>query len=196
MSLVLAASLLILTGTAPDTLADPVPAYAPVLADLRAKAPAPPGLPLVLHARMYSQSGSGPVPRMLPSGTLRRLQDGGWVDSTCEGVPGSPGCPRPGSGYISVNLGRVIELDRTVRVKVAPEKRIPGRTFEEVMAAIPDSLAVPVDATVDAVIGTPCPEPPGSLRCRTPDVDVYRYFLRRAPEGTYRVITRYLIGGA
>ncbi len=193
MNLLLAASLAILTAAAPDTLTDPVPVYGAVLADLRAKEPVPPDLPVVLNARMYNSEG-GPVIHKLPVETLRKLREGGWIDATCDGEPGSPGCIVPEGDYTSVDFGPVIEMDDTTRVKVLPVNPPPGRTLTQRLEAIPDSLAVPVNVATDVVIHTPCPEPPESERCRVPDVVIYRYFLRAEPAGAYHVITRWFIG--
>jgi len=193
LNLVLATSLAILAAAAPDTLAPPVPVYGAVIADLRTHAPVPPDLPVVLNARMFNSEG-GPVIHKLPVETLRQLQEGGWIDATCDGQTGSPGCIVPEGAYTSVRFGPVIEMDDTARVKVLPVNSPPGRSLTQILAAIPDSLAVPVNVAADVVIHTPCPEPPESERCRVPDVVIYRYFLRAEPAGGYHVVTRWLIG--
>jgi hypothetical protein len=178
-----------------DTVADPGRVYAPVLEHLLATPPAAGAVPVVLHSAVYpGVSGSGN--RTHPARVLRSLLATGKIQVVCDRAAGPSGCPLPAGEHVSVSLGDVIDLPDAPRVKVLPEAGTPGVPLDQALAAIPDSLAVPVRAAVDAVLRTPCPAAPGSERCRVPDIVIYRYFLDRCPDGTYRVVTRWLSGGA
>ncbi|HEX7239049.1 MAG TPA: hypothetical protein VF263_02185 [Longimicrobiaceae bacterium] len=178
----------------PDTLADPAAVYAPVLEHVRASAPAVPGLRVVLGERAFDTSPRAGSARTHPAAVLDRLRSEHRVDAVCRGEWGSRECPVCRKTDLSVRLGPVIELSDSARVKRVPDRTEPGVSLEQVLAAIPDTQAVPVDAAVDVVVTTPCPAPAHSERCRVPDTVSYRYFLREAPGGTYRVVTRWQTG--
>lgn len=178
---------------AQDTVIDQGAAYSVVLQDLRGRSPVPAKLPVVLRARMYDVRGS--ANQELPERILQRLQSGGSVEAVCRGEEPQE-CPFPAAASTNVSLGPVLDLPADARVKVVPEKLPPGMSERQVLTMIPDSMAVPVDAAVDVVIHTPCPDAPMSPRCRVPDIDLYRYFLRAEAGNTYRVVTRWLVGGA
>lgn len=178
-------------GPSPDTVVDPVTVYAPILEHIHTEHP---DLPLMLDESLANvecppRCGDR-AERVHPPEVLRRLREGEWIHTSCF-VP--HGCPSRKS-HVFVSLGPVIELSDSARVKVVPGGRVPGVPLDQVLEAIPDSEAVPVDAAVDVVVGTPCPAPPESERCRVPDVISYRYFLQWKPEGTYRIVTRWMTG--
>ena len=183
------------TGTAVDTITDPVEVYGPVLTHLVANAPAIPGSPVVLQRTMYA-GVSGRANETHPVEVLRQLSATGKVQVSCLGPSGSGACGTPRGNLTSVSLGKVIDLPEGSRVKVLPYERTPGVPLDEALKAIPDSVAVPATVAVDVVLHTPCPAPPTSDRCRMPDISIYRYFLDWKSNGTYRVVTRWLSGGA
>lgn len=187
------ATWLALQGGTPDTVAYPVAVYTPVLEHLLRHAPAPGGLPVVLNPAVYPGI-SGRVETSHPGEVLRRLVCAGHVQAICS--PEREPCSLPPGKHVSVSLGEVIDLPTGARVKVLPDDGTPGVPLDKALAAIPESEAVPASAAVDVVLHTPCPAPPDADRCRVPDIAIYRYFLNRRPDGAYRVVTRWLTGGA
>lgn len=149
---------------------DPVTVYAPVIEHVRATKPAWPGLRIALDTRINDRFGpqGRPPARSHPATLLQRLQEGGWLDGIC-----SLGSTHPCAADDDVavlRLGPIVMLG--------------------------DSAPRAEDAviSVDVVLTTPCPAPPESERCRVPDLVEYRYLLRAEPGGTYRVVSRHMIG--
>lgn len=177
-----------------DTLPDVVAVYTPILESLLEQAPTPPGVPVVLNAMVYPGI-SGQAGRSHPREVLQRLVAGSAVEMRTCAVSDEAGC-LPQGRYVRVSLGEVIHLLERPRVKVLPPEGTPGISLDAALAAVPDNEAVPVIAAVDVVLHTPCPAPETSERCRVPDIATYRYFLDCNPDGTFRVVTRWLTGGA
>lgn len=179
----------------PDTVVDPATIYAPVVEHLRENAPTPSGLPVVLDANVYPGLSEGEK-RTHSADVSRRLQASGCVQVVCDPTADPSRCPEAGEKHISIRLGEVIHLPDGAKVKVLPTGRDADTRMEELLASIPDSMAVPVDVAVDVVLGTPCPAPPESERCRVPDIVTYRYFLRVGRDGEAHVVTRWFSGAA
>lgn len=178
---------------AQDTAIEEGAVYDAVLHDLRGRPPVPAKLPIVLRTRMYNVRGS--ATQQLPERVLQRLKSGGSIEAVCRGEE-SQECQVPATAATFVSLGPVLDLLVDARVKIVPEKLPPGVSEQQALTMIPDSVAVRVDAAVDVVIHTPCPDAPTSPRCRVPDIELFRYFLRAEADSTYRVVTRWLVGGA
>lgn len=179
----------------PAAAADPVPVYRTAVEHIRAMSASHPELPVILEPTVYA-GNSGRAGESHTAEVLHELGASGRVQIGCRKDAAAAGCSPPGGKYVSVSLGPVIELPDTARVKVLPEERTPGVPLPEMLARIPDSLAVPADVAVDVVVHTPCPASPDSARCNVPDILAYRYFLRAGGDGGYLVVTRWPTGAA
>lgn len=189
------ASVSLQVGAVADTATDPVAVYSPVLEHVLANAPMGMEVPVVIRRNVYA-GVSGQVNKTHPTEMLQRLATSNRINISCPESLRSKDCELPHGRHISVGFGEVIDLAEGQRVKVLPDEGTPGVPLDRALEAIPDNAAVPATAAVDVVLHTPCPAPPTSDRCRTPDISIYRYFLDTNPNGTYRVVTRWLSGGS
>ena len=150
---------------------DPVAIYAPIVAQVRTEKPVWPGLRIVLDEVLNDSRVSDRATGVRTHSVvvLDRLKAGGWVDGLCS-WPRTQSCAVSNDNAAIVRLGPIITLPDSTRI------------------------AADADVAVDVMLTTPCPAPPESERCRVPDAVEFRYFLRAEPDGTYRVMTRQLIG--
>jgi hypothetical protein len=181
-------------GLASDTVPQPYAIYAPVLAAVAAEPPSRPEWPILLSTISGDPCIGECRRKRHDADLLARLFQEPVVHDTFSGRGYLRACRA--AACTTVQLRSVEYLPPGTREKMVPSGRVPGTPLEEVLRAIPESMAVPVDAAVDVVIHTPCPEPPSADRCRVADVEVYRYFLQRQQDGSYTVIGRWFTEAA
>jgi hypothetical protein len=188
---IFAAWLILQTGVVRDSVPASLKVYAPILEHARTAYPARPGLPVVFSETISDvecapHCGDSTAFRQRHSAELiRQLRSRGLIQATCRTRVGRLGCPSHPK-HLFVALSSIRALRNGTKIEPVMEPRAAGADA----GGGSDSLAVPVDVWVEAVVYAPCPAPVGSDRCRSPDAVGYRYFLQTQPDGTYRVVAR------